>query len=385
MKKRITTIIVAVTMLAAVTVGTIKTIADNHPAAIHFSYENTGDMCFDIIQYALSQVGYHEGTDNWNAYGNSFGHSSGAWCAYFVQWCARQADVSESIIPASRFGRVSDYWESADADLEFHPVNDYSNPYTPKAGDLVIYRNVRTFYDRATGKINTYATPNSIECQFGLAGNSNGSTSRISHIGIVTRDATYPTNTGSQINNAGFCMVDGNWRDSVVSRFELYENVTGFVSIKYVQDNPVQSISTGKWPVLKSGSIGEEVSVLQAMLNATIGAGLDVDGNFGAETAIAVIRYQTWSGLTVDGQVGPNTWQSLTSKVLQTQNNYNWGLTRQIQKLLNDRFGIETSVDGNFGPKTTASVKKLQLLAGITADGKVGPATWRLLICGLMV
>lgn len=384
MKKRIVAIIAVFMLLAAVTVGTISIIADNHPSPIHFSYENTGDMQYDIVQYALSQVGYHEGTDNWNAYGNSFGNSSGAWCAYFVQWCARKAEVPESIIPLSRFGRVSDYWENSSVKLEFHPVNDFTKPYTPKAGDLVIYRNVLTYYNKSTGEIDTYSTANSIKCQFGVVVNKNGSTSRVSHVGIVTRDASYPTNNGASVNNAGFCMVDGNWRDSVASRFELYEHVTGFVSIDYPQAQQHQNVSVNTWPILKKGSKGEDVEVLQAMLNATIGAGLVVDGNFGSETAIAVLRYQTWKALDVDGQVGPSTWASLTSESLQTQNNYNWTLTRQLQKLLNNRFNIETTVDGYFGSKTTASVKEFQQLAGITADGKVGSVTWSLLICGVI-
>ncbi len=379
MKKRIIIIISVSILIIAIAFGAVSIFADNYPSPIPSSFANTGDMRYDIVQHALSQVGYREGSNNWNVFGNSFGNAEGAWCAYFIQWCARRAGIPLEMIPESRFGRVSDYWENAVEGIEFHPVNDYEAPYIPKAGDLVIYRNVQTYYDRSTGEINTYATANSFSCRLGIA---NGTSNSISHIGIVTRDAVYPTNNGSSVNQAGFCMVDGNWKDSVASRFELYTNITGFVSINY-PEAATPNISAGEWPILRKGSTGANVSIMQAMLNAAIGAGIEVDGEFDTDTAIAVIRYQTWNGLLVDGQVGPETWQSLISKSVQTSGSFNWGITRQLQKLLNNRFGIKTTVDGGYGSETTASVKEFQKLAGINPDGKVGPYTWKLLICGL--
>ncbi len=377
MKKRLFAFIAATLILVAAALGTTTVSADNCPPPFSYSYQNTGDMRSDIVQHALSQVGYHEGPNGWNAFGNSFGNSSGSWCAYFVQWCARRANVPTSVIPESTLGRVADYWENSNAALEFHPVNDYANPYTPKAGDLVIYRNVQTYYDRNTNSITTWPTSDSFACRFGMSGSS-----RASHIGIVTRDAAYPTNNGSSINYAGFCMVDGNWHGAVASRFELYSNITGFVSIKYPETGGTPGPSTGTWPILKKGSSGTNVAVLQTMLNSTIGAGLDVDGNFGTNTAIAVMRFQTWNGITVDGCVGPETWTSLARKNVQSKLSYDYAVTRQLQTLLNYRFGITTSVDGHFGPKTEVSVKTFQSRAGLIADGKVGPDTWRMLISG---
>jgi peptidoglycan hydrolase-like protein with peptidoglycan-binding domain len=38
--------------------------------------------------------------------------------------------------------------------------------------------------------------------------------------------------------------------------------------------------------------------------------------------------------------------------------------------------------DGVFGPATTAAVKAVQQLFGITRDGIVGPQTWSVLVTG---
>ena len=399
MKKRFIAVIVMIAVVASLIISAQGAVAANYPAPLETSFENTGDMRYDIVQRALSQVGYVEGTGSWNAFGNYFGNPTGSWCAYFVQWCAVQAGVPTSILPESRVGRVSDYWETASVELEFHPVNDYANPYTPQAGDLVIYRANRTYYDTVNGTILTYPTANTIACRFGRS-QKNGVYTNISHIGIVARDAAYPTNNGSQINYAGFSMVDGNWHKSVVSRFELYENITGFVAIKYTEpeDQPTPTpapepndptipgnpeIYVGQWPVLSKGSRGENVTLLQTMLNYYFGAGLAVDGEFGSATQRAVIRYQQQNLLKMDGIVGPATWKKLT-RLVQTTANYDIRITRQIQSLLNNRFGIATSVDGIYGPRTANSVMTLQAITGIAKDGKVGPETWRILVCAAM-
>lgn len=56
---------------------------------------------------------------------------------------------------------------------------------------------------------------------------------------------------------------------------------------------------------IKQGRRGEEVKVLQKLLNIT------ADGIFGKNTDAAVRAYQKTHGLTPDGIVGPHTWESL--------------------------------------------------------------------------
>ncbi|MGW2823674.1 peptidoglycan-binding protein [Streptomyces sp. NPDC001443] len=130
------------------------------------------------------------------------------------------------------------------------------------------------------------------------------------------------------------------------------------------------------------------VTELQNLLNAH-GAGLTVDGSFGAATLYAVRAYQSSVAIAVDGRVGPATKVklyatggsapspiTLTSSACPTeilQGNKS-GCVTELQQLLR-HFGYGVDVDGEFGAGTLAAVKSFQSANGLTADGRVGPST----------
>ena len=74
------------------------------------------------------------------------------------------------------------------------------------------------------------------------------------------------------------------------------------------------TVGSQTWPQLivtvRQGSTGDAVRAAQTQLNR-YGAGLAVDGQFGSGTDRAVRNFQSANGLGVDGQVGPQTWQTL--------------------------------------------------------------------------
>lgn len=83
----------------------------------------------------------------------------------------------------------------------------------------------------------------------------------------------------------------------------------------------VPSDSNVKLPTLRKGSKGEYVALLQTLL-LNRGYKLPkygVDSDFGNETLSAVKQFQKDTGLTVDGVVGPNTWEKLESAPEQTK------------------------------------------------------------------
>ena len=71
--------------------------------------------------------------------------------------------------------------------------------------------------------------------------------------------------------------------------------------------------SLGNCPsrVLKYGSRGECVEIVQSLLNFLFDAGLAQDGSFGPATEKAVKKFQKRYGLQRDGVVGPKTWSQL--------------------------------------------------------------------------
>ena len=66
------------------------------------------------------------------------------------------------------------------------------------------------------------------------------------------------------------------------------------------------------YPNLRNGSRGVYVTFLQQLLESKLFPVGNIDGIFGQKTESAVRAFQEANGLTVDGVVGPNTWNSLT-------------------------------------------------------------------------
>lgn len=64
-------------------------------------------------------------------------------------------------------------------------------------------------------------------------------------------------------------------------------------------------------PTMREGDSGPSVAALQTALNATVGAGLAVDGDYGPKTTVGVKLLQRRAGITVDGIYGPASERAL--------------------------------------------------------------------------
>ena len=151
--------------------------------------------------------------------------------------------------------------------------------------------------------------------------------------------------------------------------------VCDYLGVTYVERSIVN------YPVIRQGSRGNFVSILQYLLNM-YGFNLTIDGIFGAGTARAVQQFQTNNNLTADGIVGRQTWQALlnlnpSSVVLRRGSRASAVI--YLQRLLLSYLYPITSLDGVFGAETERAVKAFQTENGLTADGIVGSATWRAL------
>lgn len=138
----------------------------------------TGDQRKDLVNVALSQVGYHEGNNhsqitgtnssgnkNYTEYGYWFGYyamgkNDGhfyAWCAMFISWCARQARIPTSVISNAAYARADGSSKKGGYSY-FHM--DYKNrgSYTPQPGDLIFFGNwdhVGIVYKVVNGEVYT--------------------------------------------------------------------------------------------------------------------------------------------------------------------------------------------------------------------------------------
>ena len=135
-------------------------------------------------------------------------------------------------------------------------------------------------------------------------------------------------------------------------------------------------------PVLKRGSTDPAVRDLQEALKALGYAPGPIDGVFGATTETAVKAFQQAKGITADGIVGKVTWINI-DEADQSEPVLTLGSTglpvRRAQKRMS-LVGFDVGgVDGSYGSKTAAAVKKLQQQSGVGVDGVVGPQTWALI------
>ena len=123
------------------------------------------------------------------------------------------------------------------------------------------------------------------------------------------------------------------------------------------------------------------VTAIQYLLRAE-GYALAADGTFGPQTRSAVKSFQGTEGLTVDGIVGPNTWQALI-KGHTLKKGDSGDEVKAVQHLLKHKHGYSVAIDGTFGGETDKAVRKLQEAYGLTVDGIVGKNTWKALVAGL--
>ncbi len=173
--------------------------------------------------------------------------------------------------------------------------------------------------------------------------------------------------------------------------------------------------------VVKEGSRGADVTQLQFILDYIAQAYPDIDppvidSRFGESTKIAVESFQRRFGLTVDGIVGPTTWQKLYQVFKAVEDSIPSSVVppiipdvpdttppattwpgeffklgsrgedvRTIQSMLNNARKTYSAIpavdeDGIFGPRTEEAVKVFQLFDGLDTDGIVGPKTWDALV-----
>ena len=136
-------------------------------------------------------------------------------------------------------------------------------------------------------------------------------------------------------------------------------------------------------PTISVGAKGDAVRRLERALRRTPDLGINVDGNFTPLLEAKVKSFQSDTGLTADGIVGPQTWAALPDgrPMPVLRQGSGGAVVKRLQQLLTN--GAEgqwnvtpQGIDGSFGQRTKASVEAFQKFGGVTADGVVGDRTW---------
>jgi len=107
------------------------------PLPVRAAYENThintGNQRRDIVQVALTQLGYREGKNNDTKYGDWYGMPNQPWCAMFVSWCANQAGIGGNVLKKASLANPHSFGIT------------YRNgaSYRPRSGDLFFNKQFR--------------------------------------------------------------------------------------------------------------------------------------------------------------------------------------------------------------------------------------------------
>ncbi len=237
-----------------------------------------------LLSIARAEIGVAEdplGSNNvkYNTvyYGREVSGGAYPWCMVFVWWCFREAGLSQLFYGGGKTASCTALMRWAGAEGRFF-MSDY------KTGDVFLYQ-----FDED---------------------------SMADHTGIYT----------GQVDGRGrYLVIEGNHnnRVEVVARSaselwgafrpEWEEESLPAEPIEEAAPTPSVSGTAIRLPEIRYGAASNTVRAMQILL---IGYGYGLprygaDGEYGAETQRALIRYQTSVGLDADGICGNKTWSKL--------------------------------------------------------------------------
>ena len=116
-------------------------------------------------------------------------------------------------------------------------------------------------------------------------------------------------------NSFGYNLsVDGIFGNNTLKAVRDFQGNNGLTVDGLVGNNTwTYLLNLPPYPLLREGSRGSYVRFLQNLLQSKFIPTGNIDGIFGSQTLNAVRSFQQENNLTVDGIVGDNTWNALTS------------------------------------------------------------------------
>lgn len=191
---------------------------------------------------------------------------------------------------------------------------------------------------------------------------------------------------------------------------QIYNGIKGLSEL-YSEGITISEIERKYERLLKLGTRGPSVRILQYYLQFLSYFNLklpyvSMDGIFGQETYDAVVTFQSFYGLDVDGIVGKNTWDMIQDAYVGVLNSLpdeyrsyssllypgyiittgaSGKVVEQLQTFLktiadNNPAVPQIKVDGYYGDQTKNAVLAIQKLQGLEQNGQVGVLTWNAIV-----
>ena len=243
-----------------------------------------------LVNWALAQIGYHEGANNWNKYAPEW-TAAGGWNAQNQPWCDIFVDCGF---------------------IECFGVDFASKlTYQPRGGFSALCSASANYYKANNAWFSTPAVGDQIF--FNISGG-------INHTGIVVG-----------VSGGMVTVVEGNSSDAVRKNtytvgsayingfgrpnWSVFEgDVNNGSSNETVEPPQLDTCEvTIKLPVIKYGDASMWVKLMQTAL---IGRGFNcgwygADGEYGQQTKIGLFQFQQKMGLDTDCVCGSATWKAL--------------------------------------------------------------------------
>ena len=249
-----------------------------------------------LVAWCLGEVGYHEGTNNWNKYAEKW-TQAGGWNAQNQPWCDIWADIAY----------ISCFGLQTASKLTYQPVGGFSALCSASAN-----------YYKANGA--WFSTPDiGDQIFFNVSGG-------INHTGIVVGVSggmvtVVEGNSSDAVRKNTYRVGDGyingygrpNW--SIFSSNDTDSGTTGENTKPSATEQPkVKTCSvTINLPVIEYGDASMWVKVMQtALICRGFNCGwYGADGEYGQQTKIGLFQFQKKMDLETDCVCGTATWKAL--------------------------------------------------------------------------
>lgn len=280
---------------------------------------------YKLLSYAMEQLGYREGPNNWNKYAAEpamtqllgWNAQNQPWCNVFVNACF-----------------VACFGLEIGAAMLYQPIG----------GGSALCRASADFFKAACAWIERGRTPDPGDVIFFYVGgdiNHQGIVSRVAGGSVVTIEGNSSDSVAERCYSVNDTTIAGYGRPQWALAADAEDtnvpakDVTGTnVGDKHAE--PVKRTYMLRLPYLSEGSKGIEVAAAQGLLMLS-GYSLGrwgVDGDFGSDTAKAVREFQATHRLAPDGIIGPATGAALFGgEVVETNIN---GLGAQIAQKIKE-------------------------------------------------